>query len=135
MNTAPASSLAIGSALAFAFAGTSAQAADERSCLDRAFSNYEFAQCTASIVQASDQKLNAAWNRLFRFAGGSRSAKGRALLREQRAWLAFRAKACAGYSTPESGREDQVIHGPLCVAETIDARTAELNDRYHQTNH
>jgi uncharacterized protein YecT (DUF1311 family) len=126
--------LAIASGLALAATTAHARRDGAESCLDRAMSNYEFAECTGSIVEASDQRLNTAWSRLFRLLGGRQSARGRILLQQQRAWLASKAKACAEYWAPDAGREDQVIHGPLCKAAFIDARTKDLNDRYRRLN-
>jgi uncharacterized protein YecT (DUF1311 family) len=50
-----------------------------------------------------------------------------ALLKEQRAWLAYRATACGFYSVQADwGRAGEVLDGPECSAGVIERRTAEL---------
>lgn len=98
-------------------------------CLDTAVTNEEYAACTAAIVDAADVRLNAAWHLIFAKEGGAQTVRGQALLAEQRAWIAFRELACAEYMGPHSGREEEVIHGPLCVAAIIEARTDDLHTR------
>ena len=111
-------------------AATAPALAPAKDCMDTASTNADFAICTGAKVTMADARLNQAWKRLFADQGGSATAPGRALLAEQRAWIAFRQKACAEYFLPDAGRESQVIHGPLCIAGIIDARTRDLNARY-----
>ena len=108
--------------------------APAKDCMDTAYTNVELAECTGAKVKAADERLNAAWKRLFADEGGSATPAGRTLLSEQRAWIAFREKACAEYFLPDAGREAEVIHGPLCIASIIDARTNDLKIRYFE-NH
>ena len=116
------------------FAALPARAAEEPSCLETANTNPEFAQCTNAMKVAADQRLNQAWDKLFKFVGGSKSERGRLLLAEQRAWLAFRTKACTEYFLPTAGREEIVIHGPLCVTTILENRAADLENRYSLLN-
>ena len=102
--------------------------------MDTAQTNPEFAACTESKIEAADHRLNAAWNRLFKAEGGSETDEGRALLNEQRAWLKFKEVACSEYFMPLSGREAQVIHGPLCIAAIINDRADDLINRYKLMN-
>ena len=111
-------------------ATASARAAADAPCLQKAETNYEFSICTGSIRDAADARLNIAWKRLFNDEGGSKTQAGRALLTEQRLWIAFREKACKEYFLENSGREEQVIHGPMCLANIIDSRADDLNARF-----
>lgn len=98
-------------------------------CLNAAVTNEEYAACTGAIVDAADVRLNAAWRLIFAKEGGTQTVRGQALIAEQRAWIEFRELACAEYMGPHSGREEEVIHGPLCVAAIIEARTDDLHTR------
>ena len=97
-------------------------------CLQTATTNFEFGECTRSIIEEADSRLNAAWKRLFNLMGRSKTAEGRELLTEQRAWIAFRDKACGQY-WQDSGREGVVFHGPLCIANIIASRADDLEGR------
>ena len=107
-----------------------AETAERADCLQTAMTNFEYQECTSKMIDAADKRLNTAWKRLFEFEGGSKDEGGRALLSEQRAWIAFREKACAEYFRFGHGREGQVLHGPLCIVAIIDARTDDLKNRY-----
>jgi uncharacterized protein YecT (DUF1311 family) len=100
-------------------------------CMQRATSNTQFAACTGSLVKDADMRLNASWKRLLALVGGSKTPRGAALLNEQRAWIAFREKACTGF-WQDQGREAQVLHGPLCIAQIIDDRATDLSTRVTQ---
>jgi uncharacterized protein YecT (DUF1311 family) len=99
--------------------------------MQTAASNTQFAACAGSLVKDTDSRLNASWKRLLALVGGSRTTRGAALLDEQRAWIAFRQKACTGF-WKDQGREAQVLHEPLCVAQIIEDRAADLAMRVIQ---
>lgn len=100
-------------------------------CMQSAASNTQFAACTGSLVKEADARLNASWKRLFALVGGSKTPRGAALLSEQRAWIAFRQKACTGF-WQDQGREAQVLHEPLCIAQIIEDRATDLSVRITQ---
>ena len=104
--------------------------AADRSCLDEASSNRGFARCSQSIIDSEDARLNAVWRLTLASLGGSASERGGLLLDEQRAWIAFREAACQHWLVPGSGREAQVLHGPLCIAGVIKDRADELVATY-----
>ena len=89
--------------------------------------NVAWAECAASRAHREDARLNAAWRQALAKAGGAQAPTGRALLAEQRAWLAYRAKACLYYDDAEQfGREGQVLSYPECVSEIVGVRTRFL---------
>lgn len=102
--------------------------------MDTAQTNAEFAQCSEMKIKEADARMTAAWRKLFADEGGTKTTRGKALLSEQRAWIAFRQIACSEYLGPDSGREEQVLHGPMCIANIISARAQDLESRY-QLNH
>jgi len=117
----------------FAAIPSGAQARDLTSapCMQRATSNSQFAACTGSLAKDADNRLNTAWKRLLTLVGGSKTPRGAALLTEQRAWIAFREKACTGF-WQDQGREAQVLHEPLCIAQIIEDRATDLSARVTQ---
>jgi uncharacterized protein YecT (DUF1311 family) len=112
-----------------------AEKASTPNCLNTAMTNLEFAECTGSIILSADARLNLVWQRLFKEEGGSKTSRGRVLLTEQRAWISFREKACQEFFLPGSGRESEVIHGPLCIADIIADRANQLEARLKQSDH
>ena len=105
-------------------------AAASADCLDTAQTNPEFAACSATKIKQADSRMTVAWRSLLADAGGSKTADGQLLLNEQRAWIAFREKACREFFGPQAGREAQVLHGPLCIANIIEDRAKDLEARY-----
>jgi uncharacterized protein YecT (DUF1311 family) len=83
-----------------------------------------WAACGGEWVAREDARLNAAWKRLYAASG---SATKKDLLEEQRAWNAFKDKACQFYANGDFGREGQVLHFPSCRAELIARRIATLD--------
>lgn len=94
-------------------------------CIDASDgTNPAWAACGGAWVAREDAKLNAAWKRLYAV---SEPATKKDLLEEQRAWNAFKDKACQFYANGDFGREGQVLHFPSCRAELIAQRTATLD--------
>ena len=122
-------------ALAMAFAtGTDSASAQGRDvvylpCRDTGRTNDDFARCGERTINEEDRSLSIAWRRLFQDLGGTGTEAGRALLAEQRAWIVWREQACLSWWV-HHGREGEVLHGPLCIASVINARTNELNIHY-----
>jgi uncharacterized protein YecT (DUF1311 family) len=102
-------------------------AADDayKRCIDASDgTNPAWAACGGEWVAREDARLNAAWKRLYAASG---SATKKDLLEEQRAWNAFKDKACQFYANGDFGREGQVLHFPSCRAELIARRIATLD--------
>ncbi|WP_421846259.1 lysozyme inhibitor LprI family protein [Novosphingobium sp.] len=103
-------------------------------CVETPQTNYEIGQCSAVEVIKADQRMTAAWRKPLKDVGGSKTQTGQTLLVEQRAWIAFREKACQEYQNPDLGRDAQIVDGPMCVANIINDRAKDLESRY-QLNH
>ena len=85
--------------------------------------NQAWGQCGGEWVAREDIRLNATWKKVQPMLEGSAA---KALLAEQRAWIAFKDASCAFYATGDYGREGQVLHFPTCRAKVIAARTRDL---------
>lgn len=99
------------------------------SCLDRATTNPQFSACGGALLVRREAVLNRTWKSTY--ASLDAAAK-KALLAEQRAWIAFKDKSCAPFTTGYFGREGQVIHYYNCRAGVIDARITYLKDLVDQ---
>lgn len=111
-----------------------ALAQDEREpeygrCLDRATTNPQFSACGGAMLVRREAALNSIWKSTY--ASLDAAAK-KALLDEQRAWIAYKDKSCTAFTTGYFGREGQVIHYYTCRAGVIDARIAYLKDLVDQ---
>jgi uncharacterized protein YecT (DUF1311 family) len=105
-------------------------AADEKydQCVEKGDTDMEWRACGFAWVDRADADLNAAWKEL-RKASSEETAK--LLLDEQRAWIAFKDKACLFWASGEYGTIGSALTYPPCFARVIEARTAELRD-YHE---
>ncbi|MBS7697327.1 MULTISPECIES: lysozyme inhibitor LprI family protein [unclassified Chelatococcus] len=83
-----------------------------------------FSACGGEWMKREDGKLNAAWKRVFAQADGQTKTD---LLDEQRAWIAFKDKACAFYANGDWGSEGRAIQYPACQAGIIAARTRDID--------
>mgnify|MGYP001598636894 CR=1 FL=1 len=102
-------------------------AADDayKRCIDSSDgTNSAWADCGGAWIAREDAKLNAAWKRLY---AASEPETKKNLLDEQRAWNAFKEKACQFYANGDFGREGQVLSFPSCRATIIAERTATLD--------
>ncbi|MFM7379116.1 MAG: lysozyme inhibitor LprI family protein [Erythrobacter sp.] len=80
--------------------------------------------CYQSFVQRQDAEMNIAWNRLMTVVG-RRSEVGRALLGEQRAWLAYRDSACEHFDLSGTlGRAE----GAMCSSNLVADRITQIRD-------
>jgi uncharacterized protein YecT (DUF1311 family) len=83
--------------------------------------------CANAFIAREEGHLAASWRRALAIVGGAKTQQGASLLNEQRAWIAFKDKACLHYYTPGlSSLEAQ--NGRLCKARLISDRTAELEN-------
>ena len=104
-----------------------ALAADDeyRRCIDKSDgTNVAWSECGYAMLKRADDRLNAAWKTAIAAMPGEASRK--ALLDEQRAWIAYKEKSCTLYAGDDFGREGQVLSYPGCRADVIDARTKFL---------
>lgn len=92
-------------------------------CMSTASSNADFSKCGGDWNAREDAKLNTAWKKIFPLASGQTKTD---LLAEQRAWVAFKEKACALYANGDWGREGMVVQFPACMAGVIADRTKAL---------
>lgn len=96
-----------------------------RKCLDASDgSNPSWSICGSEWLVREDTKLNVAWKRLL---AANEPNSVRDLRAEQRAWNAYKDRACRFYSNGDFGREGQVLHYPACRARIISERTMTLN--------
>lgn len=92
-------------------------------CVNASESNAAWSQCGGDLVQREDDKLNAVWKEVYGLTSGQSKTD---LLAEQRAWIAFKDKACQLYANGDYGREGQVLGYPTCQAGVIADRTRQL---------
>jgi len=92
-------------------------------CAAKAVTNPDYAACGAAMVDRLEASLNAVWKSVYpSFPAEAKPA----LLDEQRAWIAFKEKSCATYSTGAFGREGQVIGFFTCRARVLTDRIEAL---------
>jgi uncharacterized protein YecT (DUF1311 family) len=119
-----ATGLAASSALAEASTG---EAGDPRllACIDAANANDLLVRdCYQLFVQRQDAEMNIAWNRLMTVVG-RKSEVGRALLGEQRAWLAYRDAACQHFDLSGTLARTQ---GAMCSSNLVADRIIQIRD-------
>lgn len=88
--------------------------------------NVEYSQCYADAMQRADVRLNAAWKVALGDVGGRDSDAGKALVGEQRIWIAFKEQACNFYWTKDFGSLHRSIIGPACALDIVKARISQL---------
>jgi uncharacterized protein YecT (DUF1311 family) len=112
-------------ALAFGLAAPAlAQSGRGDVCPEVASDGAGFA-CLQGLVSAQERRLAEVWKRVFAGFGGSRTAAGQRLLAEQRAWIAFKDRACALYFLPGQSNLE-LSNGQRCRAATILDRVSQL---------
>lgn len=82
--------------------------------------------CLQGLLQQSERDLASAWRSAFGAFGGSAGVYGRALLTEQRAWIAYKDKACGIYFMP-GHRPMDWSNGMRCRRRIIAERIVELD--------
>jgi uncharacterized protein YecT (DUF1311 family) len=90
--------------------------------------------CYVGLAQREDARLNGNWRRLINAVGGANTAKGKALLAEQKAWLAYRDAACLHWMI-DGGTLDR-LQSQICYTNLITERADEIGDfaeTYEQT--
>lgn len=98
---------------------------DYDKCMESAVTNPDFSACGSAMLDRREAALNAVWKAAY--ADLDADAK-KALLDEQRAWIAFKDKSCAAWTTGYFGREGQVIHFYTCRGAVIDERIDYLEN-------
>jgi uncharacterized protein YecT (DUF1311 family) len=88
-------------------------------------SNAAYDDCGGALVAAEDARLNETWRKVY---ADLEPATKAALLDEQRAWIAYKEKACQYWASGDYGREGQVIDYALCRAGVITDRIAYLGN-------
>jgi uncharacterized protein YecT (DUF1311 family) len=94
-------------------------------CISKSSDNASWAQCGAELIKREDEKLNAAWKKMFAGVSGQTKTD---LLQEQRLWIAYKDASCKFYANGDWGREGQVLNFADCRAEVIANRTKELEN-------
>ena len=84
------------------------------------------APCGSAWVAREEARLKLTWKRALADADGAGSEEGKALLDEQRAWIAFKDKACRRYEVSSAGTLDRFHDAYVCRARIIDDRINEL---------
>jgi len=87
--------------------------------------NTAWGQCGGDWLKRADNKLNAAWKKVYGQADGQTKTD---LLAEQRLWNSYKESSCNFYANGDWGREGQVLHYPGCRASVIEARTKQLQE-------
>jgi uncharacterized protein YecT (DUF1311 family) len=109
---------------ALAWAAAPALADEEyEACVSKGQTDADYRECGYGWVERADADLNAAWRELRRI---SSEETAKLLLDEQRAWNAYKEKACLFWASGEYGTIGSVLTYPPCFARVIEARTAEL---------
>ena len=85
--------------------------------------NQAWAACGGELIGREDSRLNATWKKVHSLLEPDAA---RALLAEQRAWIAYRDASCTFYATGDYGREGQVLNYPTCRAAVIASRVADI---------
>ncbi len=93
-------------------------------CTHKAVTNPDYGVCGAARLKDGDTLLNEVWKRVYGDASGEVK---RALLAEQRLWIAYKDRSCQFWLDGQ-GREGQVIHFPRCRAAVIEDRIGLLDD-------
>lgn len=101
-------------------------------CVNATDTNYGWAECGGAYLKRADAALNAAWKQIFAGTTGKTRAD---LLKEQRAWIAYKDASCNFYSNGDWGREGEVLHFYGCRGAVIEHRTAELTVIRETTGH
>ncbi|MFZ9396845.1 MAG: lysozyme inhibitor LprI family protein [Erythrobacter sp.] len=92
-------------------------------CLEQSgASDPEMRECWRQYAQREDARLNHNWRILIERAGGRETFAGKALVAEQRAWLAFRDASCQYFENATLDRLQQQI----CYTARIVSRADEL---------
>ena len=106
-----------------------------RTCLDKAVTNPEFAECSGAEIKRQEALLTTAWarvsSRMKRFDEVSLTGdhSHAALLKEQRSWIVYKDASCRYFDNREAfGREGEVIHFGVCRVGVLMQRVKELND-------
>jgi len=96
-------------------------------CIQSASGNdLDAKDCYVALAQGEDARLNVNWKRLIEAVGGKGSAKGKALLAEQKAWLGYRDAACF-HMALDGGTLDR-LQAQICYTNLITARADEIAD-------
>lgn len=95
-------------------------------CIDQSDgTNTAWGQCGGDWLKRADNKLNAAWKKVYGEADGQTKTD---LLAEQRLWNSYKESSCNFYANGDFGREGQVLHYPACRASVIEDRTKQLKE-------
>jgi uncharacterized protein YecT (DUF1311 family) len=83
-------------------------------------------QCAGLDYEAADKELNVVWKELTKPAPDADPEFSAAVLKAQRAWIAYRDGQCevAGFEARGGSMEPMIVG--LCLAEMTRARTKEL---------
>lgn len=100
------------------------------SCMQKAMTSLDQSTCMSAALARADARLNVKWRKLMSHLKTGYSAKVRAdLVQEQRAWIAFKDKACLFYwNQPSFGSLHRSIEGPSCRLQIINERIADLEN-------
>lgn len=88
-------------------------------CVEAATTNVAFAACGNAMLERREAELNAEWKAAY---AGLDAPTKKALLDEQRAWVAFKDRSCRFWTTGAFGREGQVIHFHVCRELVLEQR-------------
>ncbi|UAJ09135.1 lysozyme inhibitor LprI family protein [Glacieibacterium megasporae] len=99
---------------------------DRCNAATKAVTDSDLAPCGSAWVAREEVRLKLAWKRALDEVDGARSEQGKALLDEQRAWIAFKDKACRRYDVMSAGTLGRFHDAYVCRAQIIGDRINEL---------
>lgn len=123
MNKSLSMLVALKLGLVCAIPAASADEAYDRCMKQANATTVTYGACGSDWLKREDGKLNAAWKRVFGQAQGQTRTD---LLDEQRAWIAYKEKACGFYANGDWGTDGRAIQYPICQAAVIAARTHDI---------
>ncbi len=96
-------------------------------CLSATQTDPGYTDCYGSAIDRADKQLNVQWKKLMSIVGGAKSEAGQSLIKEQRAWIAFKEESCNFYWGSNYGSMHRTIIGPSCRLNVYQSRIAQID--------
>jgi uncharacterized protein YecT (DUF1311 family) len=110
------------------------QDAQLAACTDAASgTSLSYSECNGAAIARADARLNLRWKDLLTHIGRTSEA-GKSLIVEQRAWIAFKDKACMFYWGNSYGSMHRSIIGPTCLYTLYQNRIEEIETYIENTS-
>jgi uncharacterized protein YecT (DUF1311 family) len=92
-------------------------------CMAAAETTLDMSDCGGQLLKREDDRLNAAWKRIYARQSGRTKTD---LLAEQRLWIAYKDRTCLYYANGEFGSNGRAVSFPACRAKVIAERVEAL---------